>query len=162
MVKRLHCGTIWKWKSPSVHSYLQSHAPALVPARGAVPKAGLAAGSTKLTHQLSVASVERVSLHWPRRHNFCALLRNRPALVDAPIHRMDGDDHGLFKRRFVVPGDCANIRWRPSMFSLSRCQQGKNERKEIRPTESHAETRSDLHKTCDYTRLAVHLFRLRE
>ena len=39
---------------------------------------------------------------------------------------------------------------------------GKNDRKEIRPTVAHAETRSHLHKTCDYTRLAVHLFRLRE
>ena len=73
-----------------------------------------------LTHQLSVPNVERVSVHWPHRHNFLPLLRYRPALADAAIHRMDVDDHRLFKTRYVVPGDCANLRWRASVFSLSR------------------------------------------
>jgi len=72
-----------------------------------------------------VASIERVSLHWPHRHNFCALLRNRPALVDAPIHRMDSDDCGLFQTRLAVRGDSANVRRRASVFALPRreCRQ---------------------------------------
>ena len=112
-------------------------------------------------HSLDILA-RRGSLHWSRRHDFRALLRNRPALADAPIDRVDVDDHRLFKTRYVVSGDCANVRWRASVFSLSHCQQGENRRKEIRPTAAHAETRSHLHKTCDHTRLAVHLFRLSE
>ena len=50
-----------------------------------------------LTHQLSVPNVERVSVHWPHRHDFRPLLRNRPALADAAIHRLDSDDRRLFK-----------------------------------------------------------------
>ena len=46
-----------------------------------------------------MASVERVSVHRPHRHNFRPLLRNRTALADAPIHRVDSDDHRLFKTR---------------------------------------------------------------
>ncbi len=107
--------------------------------------------------------LRRASLHWPHRHDFCALLRNRPALADAPIHRVDVDDHRLFKTRHVVSGDCANVRWRAPVFSLSHRQQGEKRRKEIRPTAAHAETRYSIcTKTCDHPRLALHLFRLRE
>ena len=72
-----------------------------------------------LTLQLSLASIERVSVHWPGRHNFCALLRDRPALVDAAIHRVDVDDHRLFKTRYFVSGNSPNLRRRAPMFSLS-------------------------------------------
>jgi hypothetical protein len=62
-----------------------------------------------LTYQLSVASVERASLHLSRHNDFRALLRNWPALVDAPIHRVDINDHRLFKTRLAVRGDSANV-----------------------------------------------------
>ena len=116
----------------------------------------------KLTPRQSLATLVSASVHCSRGHDFRALLRNRPALADAPIHRVDVDDHRLFKTRHVVSGDCANARWRASVFSLSHRQQRENCRKEIRPAAAHAETRSHLYKTCDQPRLALHLFRLRE
>src|SRR4029077_3594806 len=116
----------------------------------------------KLTQQQWLATLLSASLHLPHRHNFCAFLRNRPPLADAPIHRVDVDDHRLFEARHVVPGDCANARWRASVFSLPHRQQRENCRKEIRPAAANAETRSHLYKTCDQPRLALHFFRLRE
>ena len=74
----------------------------------------------KLTPRQSLATLVSASVYCSRGHDFRALLRDRPALADAAIHRMDVDDHRLFKTRYVVPGDCANLRWRASVFSLSR------------------------------------------
>jgi len=56
-----------------------------------------------------MASVERVSFHWPGRHNFCALLRNRPAVVDAAIHRVDNDANRLFETRAGMSGDQSDV-----------------------------------------------------
>ena len=74
-----------------------------------------------LTYGQLLASIRHsASVDRSRRYDFRPLLRNRSAMAGAAIHRMDVDDHRLFKTRYVVPGDCANVRWRASMFSLSR------------------------------------------
>ena len=63
----------------------------------------------ELTRQASVATLVSASLSYSRGHDFCPLLRNRPALADAAIHRLDSDDRRLFEKRFAVPRNCQNI-----------------------------------------------------
>jgi hypothetical protein len=72
----------------------------------------------KLTQQQWLATFVSASVHCSGGHDFRSLLRNRSAVVGAPIHRVDVDDHRLFKTRHVVRGDCANIRRRAHPCSL--------------------------------------------
>ena len=63
----------------------------------------------KLTEQQWLATFVSASVHCAPSHDRRALLRNRSAMADATIHRVDSDDRRLFKTRVAVSGDCENI-----------------------------------------------------
>src|SRR6476659_169597 len=94
------------------------------------PERSLRSQLAKLTQQQWLATFASASVHCSRGHDFRPLLRNWSAMAGAAIHRVDVDDHRLFKTRNAVSGDCANVRWRAPVFSLSRGQQGEFDRKE--------------------------------
>jgi hypothetical protein len=76
----------------------------------------------ELTHSQSVARLVGASVYCSRGHDFRALLRNRPALVDAPIHRLDSDDRRQCKTCVAVSRDCQNVRRRAPMLALPRSE----------------------------------------
>src|SRR5436190_12460863 len=109
-----------------------------------------------------VATLVRALVHCSRGHDFSALLRNRPAMVSAPIHRLDSHDRRLFKKRVAVPSNCQNT-WRCApVFSLSDRQQGQNGGKEIRSPTSDAEARHDLSGKRNHSSPVLRTFQLRD
>ena len=70
---------------------------------------GLRSRLGKLTQQQWLATFVSASVHCSRGYDFRRLLRNRSAMVSAPIHRLDSDDRRLFEKRFAVLRNCQNI-----------------------------------------------------
>ena len=62
----------------------------------------------KLTQQQWLATLLSASVHCSRGYDIGALLRDRPALADAAIHRVDSDDRRFFETH-TLPRNCQNI-----------------------------------------------------
>jgi hypothetical protein len=92
--------------------------------------------------------------------NWSALLRHRHALGSAAVVRLDEHAYRVFEGRVPVPGNRPDIRWRPSLFTLSRRGYRKGFGEKDRRTITCAKDRHHLRCTRDPIDIACRFVRL--
>jgi len=82
-------------------------------------------------------------------------------LDGASIGRLDDDAGRTLETRTAKRGDRENVRWRASLFDLSRGEQRKKFREKIGRAIADAEDRHDLRVPRDFSSVAICAVRIR-